>query len=176
MRFNKGLTGFLSATCVLLATQVSVSANPFGELLNTVNNVNRNVNYLDRTINGTAYTINSLSDTLGLNLGSDGNSVEADASDPTGQVLEVYQLWYEELPASEQETVSWLVMEHARDQDVTFDTVSSSDWFLQKPAAEQSHVAASFFKLQNIIEATAQDRSRFLAFAFCVNGGGSSCE
>ena len=172
MRLNKGLTGFLSATCVLLATQVSVSANPFDGFMNTINRVNRTVNSLDHTINGTAYTINSLSETLGLN----GGTVSADDSDPTGQVLQVYQLWYEDLSASERETVSWLVMEHARDQAVTFDTVSGSDWFLQKPAAEQSQVAASFFKLQNIIEATAQDRSRFLAFAFCVNGGGAECE
>ena len=174
MRLNRGLTGFLSATCVLLAAQVSVSANPFNGLMNAVNNVNRTVYSLDRTINGTAYTINSLSETLGLNLG--GGTVDADESDPTGQVLQVYQLWYEDLSASEQETVSWLVMEHARNQAVDFETVSSSDWFLQKPAAEQSQVAASFFKLQNIVEATAQDRSRFLAFAFCVNGGGAECE
>ncbi len=174
MRLNKGLTGFLSATCILLATQMSASANPFGELLNTVNSINRNVYYLDRTINGTAYTINGLSNTLGLDLGSNSNAISD--SDPTGQVLQVYQLWYQGLPATEQETVAWLVMEHARNQSVTFDTVSGSDWFLQKPAAEQSQVAASFFKLQNIIESTAQDRSRFLAFAFCVNGGATDCE
>lgn len=173
MRFNKGLTGLISATCVVLATQMSASANPFGELLNTVNRVNNTVYYLDRTINGTAYTINSLSNTLGLNLSGD-NSISE--TDETGQVLQVYQLWYEDLSASEKENVSWLVMEHARNQAVSFDTVSSSDWFMQKPATEQSQAAATFFKLENIIEATAQDRSRFLAFAFCVNGGGTSCE
>ncbi len=173
MRLNKGLTGLISATCVVLATQMSASANPFGDFLNTINRVNSTVNYLDRTINGTAYTVNSLSNTLGLNLG-DGEDISE--SDETGQVLQVYQLWYEDLSASEKETVSWLVMEHARNQAVSFATVTSSDWFLQKPSAEQSQVAATFFKLENILEATAQDRSRFLAFAFCVNGGGTSCE
>ncbi len=146
----------------------------FGDLLNTVNRVNRNVNYLNSTINGTAYTINGLSNTLGLDLGSREDAIDAD--DQTGQVLQVYQLWYEDLPAADQESVSWLVMQHAQDQDVTFETVSTSDWFLQKTPTEQSQAAANFFKLQDITEATAQEKSRFLAFAFCVNGGGGeSC-
>ncbi|MEL7522183.1 MAG: hypothetical protein AAGJ80_11320, partial [Cyanobacteria bacterium J06553_1] len=173
MKIKQLLTGFVSAACLLSATQMPASAG-FGDLLNTVNQVNRTVNYLDNTINGTAYTINSLSNTLGLN-NVDSDSI--DANDQTGQVLQVYQLWYEDLSPADQENVSWMVMQRAQDQDVTFETVSNSDWFLQKTPAEQSQAAANFFKLQNITEATAQEESRFLAFAFCVNGGGGeSCE
>lgn len=172
MRINKGLTAFVSAACILAAAQVPASAG-FGDLLNTVDRVNNTVNRLDRTINGTAYTINSLSNTLGIN--ADSGSINAD--DQTGQVLQVYQLWYEDLAAPDQENVSWMVMQHAQNQDVSFETVSNSDWFLQKTPTDQSQAAANFFKLQNITEATAQERSRFLAFAFCVNGGGGeSCE
>lgn len=175
MRLNKGLAGLLSASLALIAIQAPASAGGFGDLINTVNRVNNTVYSLDRTINGTAYTINSLSETLGLNSKSNRDSI--DAEDPTGQVLQVYQLWYDGMPAADQETVSWLVMQHAQNQAVTFDTVATSDWFKQKPAAQQSQVAANFFKLQNILEATAQDRSRFLAYAFCVNGGGGeSCQ
>ncbi|MGC1307682.1 MAG: hypothetical protein WA885_10660 [Phormidesmis sp.] len=165
-----GLTSFVSATCILLSTQVSASANPFGGILDAVNQVNRTVNSVDRTINGTRYTINSLSETLGLNSSAAGNS-----DDPTTQVLQLYQSWYKDLDASEQETVSWLVMENAKNQVVGFDTVSSSDWFLQKPAADQSQVAATFFQLQSLLDASAQDRNRFLGFAFCVNSGSESC-
>lgn len=175
MRFNTGFAGLLSASLALVAIQAPASAGGFGDIINTINRVNNTVYSLDRTINGTAYTINSLSETLGLNLGSNSDSI--DAEDPTGQVLQVYQLWYDGLPAADQETVSWMVMQQAQNQAVTFDTISTSDWFLQKPPAQQSQAAANFFKLQNIVEATAQDRSRFLAFAFCVNGGGGeSCQ
>lgn len=169
MKIKTVLTGLLSATCLLAAAQVPASAG-FGDVLNTIDRVNYNVNRLDRTINGTAYTINSLSNTLGLDSSRTEGAVTAD--DPTGQVLQVYKLWYEELPAADQETVSWLVMQQAQNQDVSFETVSSSDWFLQKTPAQQSQAASNFFKLQNITEATAQEESRFLAFAFCVNGGG----
>lgn len=179
MRLNKGLAGLLSASLALIAIQAPASAGGFGGLIdsvnNTVNRVNNTVYSLDRTINGTAYTINSLSETLGLNASSNKDSINAE--DPTGQVLQVYRLWYDGMPAADRETVSWLVMQHAQNQAVTFDTVATSDWFKQKPAAQQSQAAANFFKLQNILEATAQDRSRFLAYAFCVNGGGGeSCQ
>ena len=172
MKINRILTGSISAACLLAAVQVPAFAG-FGDLLNTIDRVNYTVNRLDRTINGTAYTVNSLSNTLGLNV-SEG---DISADDPTGQVLEVYQLWYEDLPAADQETVAWLVMQKAQNQDISFETISSSSWFLQKTPAQQSQAAANFFKLQNITEAAAQEESRFLAFAFCVNGGGAeSCE
>lgn len=169
MKIKHVLTGFVSAACLLTAVQVPASAG-FGDVLNSINRVNSTLNYLDRTINGTAYTINSLSDTLGIDYGSNDGGV--DANDQTGQVLQAYRLWYTDLSPAEQENVSWLVMQKAQNQDVSFETVSSSDWFLQKTPAEQSQTASNFFKLQNITEATAQEESRFYAFAFCVNGGG----
>ena len=174
MKIKTVLTGLLSATCLLAAAQVPAFAG-FGNILNTIDRVNYNVNRLDRTINGTAYTINSLSNTLGLDSSKTESAVTAE--DSTGQVLQVYQLWYEELAPADQETVAWLVMQQAQGQNVSFETVSSSDWFLQKTPAQQSQAASNFFKLQNITEAAAQEESRFLAFACCVNGGGGeSCQ
>ena len=172
MKITRILASSLSAACFLAAVQVPASAG-FGDLLNTIDRVNNTVNRLDRTINGTAYTVNSLSNTLGLNVDED----DISADDPTGQVLQVYQLWYEDLAPADQETVAWLVMQKAQNQDISFETISSSDWFLQKTPEQQSQAASNFFKLQNITEAAAQEESRFLAFAFCVNGGGGeSCE
>lgn len=172
MKINRIIIGSISTACLLAAVQVPASAG-FGDLLNTIDRVNYTVNRLDRTINGTAYTVNSLSNTLGLNV----EEGDISTDDPTGQVLEVYQLWYEGLPAEDQETVAWLVMQKAQNQDVSFETISSSSWFTQKTPAQQSKAAANFFKLQDITEATAQEESRFLAFAFCVNGGGAeSCK
>ncbi|MEN8443877.1 MAG: hypothetical protein ABG776_02570 [Cyanobacteria bacterium J06555_13] len=169
-KLRLGLTSFVSAACILAFTPISVSANPFNNILNTINGVNNTVNSIDNTINGTRYTINSLSETLGINSDAAGGG-----DDPTGQVLQLYQAWYTDLEPTEQETVSWLVLENAKGQVVTFDTVSSSDWFLQKPVEEQSQVASTFFKLQSLLDASAQDRNRFLGFAFCVNSGNEDC-
>lgn len=164
------ITSFVSASCIVLVSQVSASANPFGGILDAINGVNSTINSVSNTINGTKYTVDSLSETLGLSSGTVGNS-----NDPTRQVLELYQAWYTDLDATDQETVSWLVMENARNQVVTFDTVSGSEWFLKKPVEEQSQVAATFFQLQSLLDASAQDRNRFLGFAFCVNSGNENC-
>lgn len=174
MILKRSLTGFASITGIFLSTQVAVYANPFNSIINTINSVNSTIRSLDSTINGTSHTINSLTDTLGISLDSDkANSISE--AESTEQVLQVYEIWYGDISPEEQEIVSWLVMEHARNQTVTFDTIATSDWFLQKPVQEQSQVSATFFQLQNIIDATAQDRNRFLAFAFCINSGNENC-
>lgn len=170
MKIKLGCVGFAATLCALAIHQTQVSANPLRGIIDTVNGVNNTINSVDSTINGTTHSVNSLRDTLGL-----GSASAVDSNDQTGQVLLLYKEWYSELPADEQETVSWLVMENARNQNVTFDTVSNSDWFLQKTSAEQSKVAANYFQLQNLIDASAQDRNRFLGYAFCVNSGSQSC-
>lgn len=171
MNIKIGYVNVAATVCALALIQTQVSANPLRGILDTVNEVNSTINSVDSTINGTNHSVNSLRETLGLE-----SSSPVDSNDSTGQVLLLYKEWYSELPADEKETVSWLVMENARSQSVTFDTVSNSDWFLQKTSAEQSKVAANYFQLQQLIDASAQDRNRFLGFAFCVNSGSQSCE
>ncbi|NET55427.1 MAG: hypothetical protein F6K47_04320 [Symploca sp. SIO2E6] len=173
MILRKGLTGLVSVMCIALSVQATAYANPLRGLTNTINGVNNAIRSFDSAINGTSHTINSLTETLGIDINSSSGSINEAGS--TEQVLQIYEIWYGDMSPEEQETVSWLVMEHARNQSVTFDTIATSEWFLQKPIEEQSQVSATFFKLQSIIEATAQDRNRFLAFAFCVNAGNDNC-
>jgi hypothetical protein len=127
----------------------------------------------NRTIDGTTGSVDSLLDRLNLSPDAVSNSVSEAGS--TEQVLEIYEAWYGTLSGDDKETVSWLVMQHARNQNVTFETISSSEWFMEKPIAEQSHVSSIFFKLQQVIDSTADDKDRFLAFAFCVNSGAEGC-
>lgn len=174
MKPTKTLTGILSASLVLVCATSPASANPFSGILNTINEVNRTIRSTDNAINQTTNNLGSLTNTLGINLGSSGNDT-LNETESTDQVLQIYQIWYNGLSSVDQETVSWLVMEHARNQTVTFDTVAASEWFQQKPITEQSQVSATFFQLQEIIDASAQDRNRFLGFAFCVNGGSEAC-
>lgn len=144
-------------------------ANPFGSIERTLNGINGTINGVNGTVNNTTRTIDNLNNVLGI----DGRSSNSD--DPTEQVLDIYQTWYKGLSASDQEIVSWLVMEYARNNAVTFETLSTSEWFLQKNLQEQQKVAALFFKVNEIVTATGGEKSRFLAFAFCVNSGGQEC-
>jgi hypothetical protein len=171
------LISLASASAMVLALQSSALANPFrfiNDIVDTINNANRSVDSLNRAINNTSDTINNLTNTLGINPNNLDSSV-SDA-DSTGQVLLVYDAWYSELSTSDQEIVSWLVMEHARNPAVSFETIASSEWFWQQSVEEQSQVAAMYFKLDEIIKATQNEKGRFLAYAFCVNGGAESCD
>jgi len=167
---------FVYAAGILLITQTAASANPFGNLGNILNNqVQRTV---ERIVNRGTNTITTgveqaLFDTLNLNPNAVNNSSGNAGSND--QVLRIYEAWHGTLSSTDKETVSWLIMQHARNQTVTFETISSTEWFMQKPIAEQSQVASVFFKLQQVIDASASDRGRFLAFAFCINSGTQNC-
>lgn len=167
---------FIYAVGVLLMTQTAASANPFRNLGNIFNNqIQRSVEgVVNRGTNAiTTGAEQALFDALNLNPSSVNNSSgNANSGD---QVLRIYEAWYGSLSDTDKETVSWLIMQHARNQTVTFETISSTEWFMQKPIAEQSQVASVFFKLQQVIDASANDRGRFLAFAFCVNSGTQNC-
>lgn len=151
-------------------------ANPLraiNKVLNEVDRTNNTIRRTNYTIKDTNNNVDSLSNTLGIspsNLNSSSNN-----NDSTEQVLQIYETWYKSLSPSDREIVSWLVMENARNQSVTFETISNSEWFLQKPIEEQSQIGGLYFKLDEVIKATGDDKGRFLAFAFCVNGGGDNC-
>jgi len=167
---------FIYAAGVLLMTQTAASADPFGNLGNIINNqIQRSVeDMVNRGTNAVTTNVEqALFDALGLNPSTVNNSAGNTGSDD--KVLRIYEAWYGDLSGTDKETVSWLIMQHARNQTVTFETISSTEWFMQKPIAEQSQVASVFFKLQQVIDASANDRGRFLAFAFCVNSGTQNC-
>ncbi|MCG6137059.1 MAG: hypothetical protein MET45_20900 [Nostoc sp. LLA-1] len=162
---KSSLTLCLTALILSSLYQRPASANPF-RFLQDINNTIRTI---DSTVKTTNTSIQNLSNTLGI------QSPGTNSKDPTQQLLGVYETWYKGLSSSDQEIVAWLVMQHAKSQTVTFETISNSEWFLQKPITDQSQVSSLFFKLQQVIDASAHERSRFLSFAFCVNSGGNNC-
>ena len=163
-------TGVLVLSTVCFSPMASL-ANPFGGINRVLNGVNGTVNGVNGTVNNTTRTIDNLNNILGI----DGKSSNSNSNDSTKQVLDVYETWYKGLSTSDQEMVSWLVMEYARDNRVTFNTISKNEWFLQKNPQEQKKAAALFFKVNEIFKAAGNDKDRFLAFAFCVNTGGQKC-
>lgn len=161
-------------------TQMPASANPFSginDLFNTidrtVNEVDSTIRQIDGTVRNVSGTIDNLTHTLGLESRDSRGSVSEAGT--TNEILDIYQEWYEKLTPPEQEIISWLVIEHARDREVDFNTISSSEWFLQKPLQEQQLISSLFFKLNEIMKAVANEKDRFLTYAFCVNSGSSTC-
>jgi hypothetical protein len=141
-------------------------AGPF----NILREVTGTINEIRGGVRATQGAVDDLSNVLGI----DGKASNSD--DPTEQVLDIYQSWYQNLAAPDKEIVSWLVMQYARNQQVTFENLSSTEWFLQKSLQDQQKVGGLFFKVNQIVEATGGEKNRFLAFAFCVNGGGQECK
>lgn len=175
MKLKAGL--FELASAVLLATfvQAAASANPFGNVMNSVGGVNDTINDVNNTIETveqTVQTFNSLSNLLGMDTGFRSSISD---SDLTGQVMELYGAWFTDLSSPEQAIATQLITEYAGNQNTSLDMISASSWFLQKPAAEQSQVSDTFGKIQGLLEATGLDSSRFLGYASCVSGGISSC-
>lgn len=173
MTLKKGFVGLLSIACVILSTQASASANPFGNLgnvIDTVNDVNATIDTFDQAMNGSPHSILSLSQTLGLD--SDAVGI-IDAVESTQQVFQLYDIWTQQLSSSEQDTLSWLVAQSFDSENLTPNILTTSDWFLQKSGAEQSQAMSTFSQLQDMIEATGQDKSQFLSYAACLAGGGN---
>ncbi|MEQ8959888.1 MAG: hypothetical protein RLP02_18515 [Coleofasciculus sp. C2-GNP5-27] len=160
-------SGLLAVLAVCLSPMTSLAG--FGDLIRDVNDAVNTINNTRRAVDG---TVNNLSDVLGI----DGNV--SDSDDPTQQVLDLYQSWYQQLAASEQELVSALIMQYAKNQQMTFETLSTTEWFLQQSMQDQQKIGGLFFKVNQILEGveeTGGERNRFLAFAFCVNSGGQDC-
>ncbi|MBD2028198.1 hypothetical protein [Leptolyngbya sp. FACHB-711] len=160
--------------------QMPASADPLSGLTNMLNTINRavgsvdsTVQQLDGTVKNVSGTVDNLTRTLGLQSRGSGGSVSE--ADTTKQILDIYQEWYKQLNPPEQEIISWLVMEFARGREVTFDTISSTEWFQQKPLQEQQLIGSLVFKLNEITKASANEKDRFLTYAFCVNSGSSNC-
>ena len=175
MKARAILTGLVSAVLLTAFAQAAATANPFGNIMNSVEEVNGTVNDVNNTVETVeqiVHTFDSLSDVLGL---GSGISSSVSSADPTGQVMELYGLWFANQQSSEQANLAWLITEYAADQSLSLETVSASSWFSQKPAAEQTQVADTFSKLTSLLEASNQDSSRFLGYASCINTGVASC-
>ena len=178
MTIKRGLAGLLSVTCVMLSTQMTASANPFGNIgnigntINTINEVNATIDTFEQALNGSPHSILSLSQTLGLD--SDAASVIS-AVESTQQVLQLYDIWTNGLSASELDVVSLLVTQLASDTDLSVETLATKAWFSQKPNSEQAQITSTFLQLQDMMEATGSNEGQFLNYATCLATGSTSC-
>jgi hypothetical protein len=166
---------------VILMIGVSVNAigspaqaGPFDFLNginNTVNDVNNTVNGIKGTQQNTGSAIGNLTNLLGIGKPASNNS-----GDPTAQVLEVYSKWYTSVSPADKEIVNMLTTQYAEDTPMTFAAFSKTPFYKGKDAQGKSQASATFFKFSEVIKAVGPQKDKFLAYAFCVNGGGKDCK
>ncbi|MEM8501988.1 MAG: hypothetical protein AAF716_02420 [Cyanobacteria bacterium P01_D01_bin.1] len=175
MKLKISLIGLSSAAFLIAATPTAAIAGPFGNILNSVDEVNSTVNEVNETVDTieqAVHTFNSLSSMLGLDAGI---SSSISDSDPTGQIMELYGIWFANQQSLDRENIAWLVTEYAANRETSLEAVAASSWFLQKPTAEQTRISDAFTKVQSLLEASSQDGDRFLGYAACINAGSSDC-
>jgi hypothetical protein len=170
--------GTVGGMCFLLLSVSPVKANPFDALNRAINGVNSTIHNTRGTVDATHGTVNSLRNLLGTSGGSAGSTRRESGGDEEldmAEVFDLYQGWYVGLPVTDREIVAWLVTEHASGSSTSFEDISSSDWFKEKPLQQQQRVGELFFKFGAIVEAVGDQRDSFLGYAFCVNGGSQNC-
>jgi hypothetical protein len=151
-----------------------VQAGPFdflNSINSTVNDVNNTVNGIKGTQQNTGSAIGNLTNLLGIGQPASNNS-----GDPTAQVLQVYSKWYSSVTPVDKEIVNMLTTQYAEDTPMTFAAFSKTPFYKGKDAQSKSQASATFFKFSEVIKAVGPQKDKFLAYAFCVNGGGKDCK
>ncbi|MFM2303147.1 MAG: hypothetical protein RLZZ135_554 [Cyanobacteriota bacterium] len=172
---SKILTALLTIG-ISIATAETAHANPFGflnDINNAVSGINNTVNSIKRTQQNTGDTLGNLTNLLGISQPANNN---ADSGGSTSQVLDLYFKWYNNISASDKEIINWLTTQYAEDTLVNFSGFSKSPLYQGKDSQGKSQASALFFKFNELTKAVEPQKDKFLAFAFCVNGGGKNCK
>ena len=169
------LTLLVATSCVTLH-QSPAQANPFGfldQINKTVNDVNGTVNSVKGTSANTGSAIGNLTNFLGIGA----SSAPAANADPATQVNGAYAAWYKGMTPAEKEIANALTSEYAEKGVLDFATFKSTDLYkAAKTSQEKQAVSSMFFKYSEVVKAAAPQKDKFLAFAFCVNGGSTTCK
>jgi hypothetical protein len=166
----------LAATSGIAISQKSAQAGPF-DFLNQINNTVNEANHTINTVKGTGANTNSaignLTDLLGVGKSTTPAAANADSAT---QVLSVYADWYKAMSPAEKEIVNALTSDYAEQGTVNFATFKASDLYKGKTSQEKQKASALFFKYSEVVKAVGPQKDKFLAFAFCVNGGATNCK
>ncbi|MFP4123264.1 hypothetical protein [Coleofasciculus sp.] len=172
MMFSKfDLLSFISfcLICSVTFNQSSVLALPLEEIDDIIDSINDGIEKINRT----GETIDEITDFLGID--EEDEDDEDDQSNKKEKLFRLYATWYKGLSPSEQRLVSWLTLEYAKNQDMTFNIITSREGFSEKPLQEQAKIGHIYHTFDAIYKAVEEDKSIFFSFAFCVNSGSDSC-
>ena len=173
---GKIFPALLTISISIAAAIEPAHANPFGflnDINNAVSGVNNTVNSIKGTQQNTGNALGNLTNLLGISQPATNN---ADSGDSTSQVLDIYSKWDNNISASDKEIINWLTTQYAEDTPVNFSAFSKSPLYQGKDPQGKSQASALFFKFTELTKAVGPQKDKFLAFAFCVNGGGKNCK
>jgi hypothetical protein len=131
------------------------------------------IDRINQTVNGTKGKIDnagSIINGLGKLLGVGNNNGGGDAST---QVLSIYADWYKTMSPLDKEVVNMLTTEYAEKGSLDFAGFKATNFYLFKSAQDKQKISGTFFKFNEVIKVAPKDK--FLAFAFCINGGSTNC-
>ena len=169
---------FAATSCVALS-QRPAQAGPFdflNQINNTVREVNGTVNGIKNTGAETNSAIGNLTDLLGVGK-SAAPAAGVAAADPAAQVNGAYGAWYKGMSPAEKEIANALTSEYAEKGALDFAAFKSTDLFkAAKTSQEKQAASALFFKYAEVVKVVGPQKEKFLAFAFCVNGGSTTCK
>jgi hypothetical protein len=172
------LTLFVATSCVALS-ESPAQAGPFdflNQINSTVREVNGTVNGIKNTGTETNSAIGNLTDLLGVGK-SPAPAAGAAAVDPAAQVNGAYGAWYKGMSPTEKEIANALTSEYAEKGALDFAAFKSSDLFkAAKTSKEKQAASALFFKYAEVVKVVGPQKEKFLAYAFCVNGGSTTCK
>jgi protein tyrosine/serine phosphatase len=169
---------FLTSTLLVCISTVTIfqpaQAGSF-DFLNDINNaakdVNDTVNSVKGTQQNTSNTLGNLTNFLGIGQVDNSNS-----GDPTDRLLDIYSKWYISVSPEDKETINLLTTKYAEDTPITFADFTKSPTYQAKDTRGKSQSSALFFKFNEVVKTVGPQKDKFLAYAFCVNGGGKNCK
>ncbi len=141
------------------------------DINSALNDVNSTLGSVKNAQQSTSVAINNLSNILGIAQPATSNS-----SDPTTQILEIYSKWYTSMTPTDKEIVNWLTIQYAEDLPIAFATFKKTPLYENSSEEDRPKIASTFFKFSEVIKTVGPQKDKFLAFAFCVNSGSTTCK
>jgi hypothetical protein len=172
IKFKSVTLSLLSSLTLLgisfTAIAESARADLFGDLQGGVHQVNETINTgrdIHKSVVGGIDNLGNLARSLGL-------APQA----PSTDIFDIYSSWYKSISPSEKEVVNALLTEYAEDKQLSFATFNKSVSYAGLSPMAKSKANVIFFKFKEISVVTAPIKDRFLAFAFCLSSGSTSCK
>jgi hypothetical protein len=128
-----------------------------------VNNTVNGVRDTHKEIGNTFTNAGDLGTTLGIGPAKDKD------------IFDTYSRWYGSVNGAEKEVIKALVSDYAEEKQITFGGFKKSPQYAALSAQAKSQASAVFFKFKSITVETDRQKDKFLAFAFCLSGGGKNC-
>jgi hypothetical protein len=167
----KHYTNTVLSSLVLLGLSLATTVRPaqagfLDGITDAIRGVNNTVNGVRDTHKDAGNAFNNLGD-LGSSLGL-GPAKDKD-------IFDTYSRWYGSVNSTEKEVIKALVSDYAEEKQLSFGGFKKSPQYAALSPQAKSQASAVFFKFKSITVETDRQKDKFLAFAFCLSGGGKNC-